>query len=142
MTVQSDSTTDLTTEADLKPAPMLWAQFDDRLVRVLEDSFDIVTNGNSNPLVWEELMYQVSAYMPSVGYQPYEEYDNIPCSRSMREHLKRYIEAGMPWNGIPKASAPSKKCSHGHLWTVENTYVRPNGSKVCRDCKNEKRRRR
>lgn len=30
----------------------------------------------------------------------------------------------------------SLTCEAGHLYTRENTYVRPNGTRVCRECRN------
>ena len=31
-------------------------------------------------------------------------------------------------------------CKSGHRWTPESTYVKPNGTRMCRLCKNERRR--
>lgn len=37
--------------------------------------------------------------------------------------------------------APKTHCKNGHEFTEENTYAHPNGSKVCRTCTAESRRR-
>lgn len=125
-------------DTDLKPAPSNWGEFSVGLVRVLEASYDIVTDGGTRPVVWDDLLHQVSVYMPSVGFEPWDCFDGIPALRMMQVHIKRYIEAGMPWNGVDVPTLERKEaanCVHGHPWTPENTYVRKNGCKVCRTCK-------
>ncbi|WP_280389498.1 hypothetical protein [Nocardia wallacei] len=43
----------------------------------------------------------------------------------------------------PRTSKPRKRddhCRNGHQYTHENTYYRPNGTRLCRTCKNNNRR--
>lgn len=30
---------------------------------------------------------------------------------------------------------PDNRCRHGHEYTPENTYIKPNGTRRCRECK-------
>lgn len=39
-------------------------------------------------------------------------------------------------------SYKSPACPHGHFWTLENTYFRRDGRRVCRACRREQMRRR
>lgn len=37
-------------------------------------------------------------------------------------------------------NAAKTHCKHGHAFTLENTYVGPNGSRICRTCQDRRRR--
>ena len=41
---------------------------------------------------------------------------------------------------IGLTSASKTHCVHGHLFTPENTYIRPNGTRTCRICKRHRDR--
>lgn len=117
---------------------MHWRDFDLRLVRVLEASYDIVTNGGDRPVCWDDLLHQVSVYMPGIGFEPWAQFEHIPAMRMMQIHIKKYVDAGMPWEGVAAPTLEPRNettCVRGHEWTPENTYVRANGTKYCRACR-------
>lgn len=43
-----------------------------------------------------------------------------------QEHARLHAQAARP---------ARVTCKHGHTWTEENTYLAPNGSRVCRECR-------
>lgn len=52
---------------------------------------------------------------------------------TIRENVARGI-------GITATNARKKHCKHGHEFTEENTYIRPNGARNCRACHNKRMR--
>ena len=64
----------------------------------------------------------------------------VPLTRSAHtaEHPDAWLSAG-------RASGAKKRaqthCKHGHEFTPENTYIRPNGTRKCRACNAERERR-
>ena len=52
------------------------------------------------------------------------------------------IERGTAYQRRREWVASITRCIHGHEYTPENTYIRPNGSRSCRECRRIERRRR
>ena len=53
-------------------------------------------------------------------------------------HLEN-MHHGKTVNGLP---INKNCCVHGHLYTVTNTRIRPNGKRACRTCEREREKRR
>jgi hypothetical protein len=72
--------------------------------------------------------------------------DNPPCSEITHLFLgTQYDNMRDCWakgrgGGSPIQKRAQTHCTHGHEFTPENTVVRPNGTRNCRTCKNERRR--
>ena len=72
------------------------------------------------------------------------------------DHLCRHRDCVNPWHielvtcaenlargfTIAKMRAAMEECIHGHGFTPENTYIKPNGARHCRACRRETDRRR
>lgn len=57
------------------------------------------------------------------------------------DHLCRNPPCVNPWHLEPVTPSENMRrrwdnptCSHGHSWTPENTYTKPNGNRNCRKC--------
>jgi hypothetical protein len=79
--------------------------------------------------------------------------DSPLCSRRFREwrrwdRAKRYcskrcaVQAWKIAHGVLTGNRLRNRCFRGHEFTPENTIVRPNGSRLCRTCRNARRRER
>lgn len=51
------------------------------------------------------------------------------------ENMRDVVDRGRHWY------ANKTHCPYGHEYTTENTYVRPRGSRECRQCRRERKRR-
>jgi len=51
-----------------------------------------------------------------------------------------HLEAVTPWENIMRGVGPAPRraaqthCMHGHEFTPENTYIKPNGCRRCKEC--------
>lgn len=129
-------------EPVLLPAPLRWRDFPIRLVRLLEETYDIVSDGGSKYPEWEEVFDQMCRWMPGLGIEPWDYYE-IPGFKRMQKHIREYRDAGMPWEGVEphglkKTPISSNHCIHGHELTGENLYLRANGRKECRTCRSSR----
>jgi hypothetical protein len=63
------------------------------------------------------------------------------CVRPEHLEVVTLAENVMRGDGITAQKARQTECVHGHEFTVENTYIDPKrGSRGCRKCRNENRR--
>ena len=58
------------------------------------------------------------------------------CKRDRQR--KRHMEKRGDLFGVRYTPPPKTHCHHGHEFTAENTYVRPDGYKECRKCRTKR----
>lgn len=50
------------------------------------------------------------------------------------DNARDAVERGRAVNPLARVNAAKTHCKHGHAYTPENTYRRPDGSRICRTC--------
>lgn len=88
-----------------------------------------------------QLVHRI-AYALAVGH-PLSDLRSIPTldhlcrtpACSAAAHLEPKSRAENLRIGNPNQNERKESCDSGHPFTVENTYVRPNGNRECRECK-------
>lgn len=58
--------------------------------------------------------------------------DNPPCCNP--RHLFTATNRENVQDAIKKGRRPNSHCRRGHVFDVVNTYIRPNGGRLCRAC--------
>ena len=123
----------------LAPAPLKWRAFPLELVRLLEETYDIVSEGGLIEPDWDVLMDLMTVWMPGIGIQSWLSYE-FPGLKRMKAHIRDYVEAGMPLDGVLPKYARSERplsttCRAGHPMTGDNVYTRgTTGRRECRTC--------
>lgn len=67
---------------------------------------------------------------------------HCPTCRKERGRRQYRMKHGIPLDAPPQLSRKRTHCMRGHLFTEENTYHHPNGTRICRECLRESKRRR
>ena len=87
--------------------------------------------------------HRFSFYIANLYYPPVVRHkcDNRKCVNphhleggTQSDNMKDAVKRGRHWG------AAKTHCNHGHEFTVENTYYRPDNSRECRTCRKERGR--
>lgn len=129
----------------LVPAPRRWRDFPIELVRLLEETYDIVSDGGTIHPEWDDVLFQMGKWMPGLGIEPWDDYE-MPGLRRMQQHIREYRAADMPWDGVAphglrRMPLSSMHCVEGHLIAGDNLYLRRNGRRECRCCRKSRDKR-
>ena len=140
----------------LTPAPDYWPDFPLPLVRLMEETYDILVAETGKVPTWAELMAQMVLWLPGIGLDPWPDWEEgvgIPARRYMMRHMNRYRLAGCPEGGVepvqlirpqlPRAVTTQEGfCRNGHDLSVDNNLrVRSSGRMDCRACRRAYERR-
>lgn len=91
-------------------------------------------------LIYATLKEPIPLYNPSrKGRMELDHLCRVPCCCNP-EHLEHVsnsvnVRRGTAWHHVVAKHKAATHCQRGHAWTLENTYIEPNGKRRCLECK-------